>query len=135
MALNAHSTGVMALLGKLVGNTMAYVSPSNLKLIGRATNVINMHVRRRLPGSAAVAALREISYAEINAVLFDAIAFVKAQRATASAAAAATAAAALVGAVGATDVAANQAPAPFRSTSIGAETAEVFFNNNNTFIF
>jgi N-acetylmuramic acid 6-phosphate (MurNAc-6-P) etherase len=40
MLLNAHSTAVMAGLGRLVGNTMTNVSPSNLKLIGRATNLI-----------------------------------------------------------------------------------------------
>jgi hypothetical protein len=48
MALNAHSTAVMAALGRLVGNTMTNVSPSNLKLIGRATNLILMHVNQAL---------------------------------------------------------------------------------------
>ncbi len=40
MLLNAHSTAVMARLGKVIGNTMTSVSPSNLKLIGRATYLI-----------------------------------------------------------------------------------------------
>ena len=44
MLLNAHSTAVMAKLGKVVGNTMTNVSPSNLKLIGRATFLIQSHV-------------------------------------------------------------------------------------------
>ena len=48
MALNAHSTAVMAALGRLVGNTMTNVSPSNLKLVGRATNLILMHVNQAL---------------------------------------------------------------------------------------
>jgi N-acetylmuramic acid 6-phosphate etherase len=37
MLLNAHSTAVMTRLGRVIGNTMTNVSPSNLKLIGRAT--------------------------------------------------------------------------------------------------
>ncbi len=44
MLLNAHSTCVMAKLGKIVGNTMTNVNPSNLKLIGRSTALIVMHV-------------------------------------------------------------------------------------------
>ena len=63
--LNAHSTGVMAMLGKVVGNTMTNVKPSNLKLIGRATHLIHTHVNDHLP----------ITYNEANAVLYDAIDF------------------------------------------------------------
>ncbi|MCJ7581153.1 MAG: hypothetical protein MUP98_11550 [Candidatus Aminicenantes bacterium] len=63
--LNAHSTGVMARLGKVVGNTMTNVKPSNLKLIGRATHLIFSHVNDHVP----------ITYEEANAVLFDAIDF------------------------------------------------------------
>ena len=48
MLLNIHSTAVMAGLGRLVGNTMTNVSPSNLKLIGRATNLIRMHVNQAM---------------------------------------------------------------------------------------
>ena len=44
MLLNAHSTAVMARLGRVIGNTMTNVSPSNLKLIGRATFLIQSHV-------------------------------------------------------------------------------------------
>lgn len=67
MLLNTHSTGVMAKLGRVVGNTMTYVNPGNLKLIGRATFLIMSHVNDRLSPED------RISYAEANAVLFDAI--------------------------------------------------------------
>jgi N-acetylmuramic acid 6-phosphate etherase len=78
MLLNGHSTGVMARLGRVVGNTMTHVAPSNLKLIGRATSLILSHVNdtiarkewRRLYGKT-----RPISYDEANAVLFDAAVF------------------------------------------------------------
>lgn len=46
--LNAHSTCIMGRLGRLVGNTMTNVSPSNLKLIGRATYLILLHVNAAL---------------------------------------------------------------------------------------
>ena len=68
MLLNAHSTGVMAKLGRVIGNAMINVSPGNLKLIGRATYLIQSHVNEVL-GSGA------LTYAEANAVLFDALAF------------------------------------------------------------
>ena len=80
MALNAHSTAIMAKLGKVVGNTMTNVSPTNLKLIGRATYLIQLHVNDALatPGWVRQNGLRKpISYGEANAVLFDAIAFMK----------------------------------------------------------
>ncbi len=73
--LNAHSTAVMARLGRVVGNTMTDVNPSNLKLIGRATYLIMSHVNDTVSqkewtlryGKAGL-----ISYAEANAVLFEA---------------------------------------------------------------
>jgi hypothetical protein len=80
MLLNAHSTAVMAKLGKVVGNTMTNVSPSNLKLIGRATFLIQSHVNDVLGTAEWVKAngRREpVSYGEANAVLYDAIAFLK----------------------------------------------------------
>jgi len=40
MALNAHSTAVMARLGRCRGNLMTFVRPSNLKLIDRAARYI-----------------------------------------------------------------------------------------------
>jgi N-acetylmuramic acid 6-phosphate etherase len=81
MLLNAHSTAVMAALGRVIGNTMTSVSPSNLKLIGRATYLILSHVNDILaqPGwTEKYGAGLSITFAEANAVLFDAIDFVKA---------------------------------------------------------
>jgi hypothetical protein len=78
MILNAHSTAVMAKLGRVVGNTMTNVSPSNLKLIGRATHLIQLHVNDvlgRPEWLRKYGTRRPISYGEANAVLFDAIAF------------------------------------------------------------
>jgi N-acetylmuramic acid 6-phosphate (MurNAc-6-P) etherase len=83
MALNAHSTAVMARLGKVVGNTMVNVSPSNLKLIGRATSLILMHVNDAIARPDWVrihGRPKAISYGEANAVLFDAIAYLKTKR-------------------------------------------------------
>ncbi len=71
MLVNAHSTGVMAKLGRVVGNTMTYVNPGNLKLIGRATFLILSHVNDKLPEA------NRISYSDANAVLFDAIEYAK----------------------------------------------------------
>jgi N-acetylmuramic acid 6-phosphate (MurNAc-6-P) etherase len=82
--LNAHSTAIMAKLGKVVGNTMTNVSPSNLKLVGRATHLIQLHVNDVLARPEWVRRYgprRPISYGEANAVLFDAISFLK-ERAT-----------------------------------------------------
>lgn len=74
MALNAHSSAVMGKLGKIVGNTMTSVHPGNLKLIGRATHMIFLHVNHVFPYL--------ISYQEANAALFAAIDFVKQQNGT-----------------------------------------------------
>jgi N-acetylmuramic acid 6-phosphate (MurNAc-6-P) etherase len=80
MLLNAHSTAVMARLGKVIGNTMTNVSPSNLKLIGRATHLIQLHINDVLSRPSWVkdqGSRPPVSYGEANAVLFDAIAFLK----------------------------------------------------------
>lgn len=80
MLLNAHSTAVMARLGRVIGNTMTNVSPSNLKLIGRATYLIQSHVNDclRKPEWIKKYGLRSpLTYGEANAVLFDSIAFLK----------------------------------------------------------
>jgi len=77
--LNAHSTAVMARMGRVVGNTMTNVNPSNLKLIGRATFLIMSHVNDAITqkewqekwGKAD-----PITYDQANAVLYDAMAFV-----------------------------------------------------------
>ncbi len=80
MILNAHSTAVMAKLGKVVGNTMTNVSPSNLKLVGRATYLIQSHVNDILGQPAWVkarGARAPVSYGEANAVLYDAIEYLR----------------------------------------------------------
>lgn len=82
--LNAHSTAVMTRLGKVVGNTMTNVSPTNLKLIGRATYLIQMHVNDVLSGGQwqEKHCTREpVTYAEANAVLFDVMPFVNERKA------------------------------------------------------
>lgn len=74
MLLNAHSTGVMAFLGRVVGNTMTAVNPSNLKLIGRATYLIMSHINDTIDSELwrkNYGPVRPISYAEANALLFD----------------------------------------------------------------
>ncbi|MBS0199768.1 MAG: hypothetical protein JSR70_04905 [Proteobacteria bacterium] len=76
MLLNAHSTAIMARLGRVVGNTMTAVQPGNLKLIGRATFLIQSHVNTVLASAAwrrKHGATPAITYAEANAVLFDVI--------------------------------------------------------------
>lgn len=75
--LNAHSTATMARLGRVIGNTMTSVSPSNLKLVGRATFLILSHVNDALARHDWAAGIEPITYAEANAVLFDAIDYVR----------------------------------------------------------
>lgn len=76
MLLNAHSTGIMAKLGRVVGNTMTAVQPGNLKLIGRATFLLQSHVNTVLASDAWRREHGEhapLAYADANAVLFDII--------------------------------------------------------------
>ena len=78
--LNAHSTAVMTLLGRVVGNTMVFVNPSNLKLIGRATYLIMSHVNDAITKDywkKNFGETKPITYEEANAVLFDAIDYLK----------------------------------------------------------
>ncbi len=73
----------MARLGKVIGNTMTNVSPSNLKLIGRATYLIQSHVNDTLSRPQWVMLYgiqRPIFYGEANAVLFDSIGFLKGKK-------------------------------------------------------
>lgn len=63
MLLNALSTCTMVLLGRVMGNYMIYVVPSNLKLIDRSTRYIS-----KLTG---------LSYEEANALLFDVLEYVE----------------------------------------------------------
>jgi N-acetylmuramic acid 6-phosphate (MurNAc-6-P) etherase len=82
--LNAHSTAIMGRMGKIVGNTMTNVSPTNLKLIGRATYLTLLHVNDVLAGAGWKKAHGErapITYAEANAVLFDVMPFVAEKKA------------------------------------------------------
>ncbi|MCX8160303.1 MAG: hypothetical protein N3G18_05150 [Candidatus Saccharicenans sp.] len=86
MVLNAHSTAVMTRLGRVIGNTMTNVSPSNLKLIGRATYLIQSHVNdclRQPEWIKKYGRRPEISYGEANAVLYDSIQFLKDKQAVA----------------------------------------------------
>lgn len=79
MLLNAHSTAVMSLLGRVVGNTMTNVSPSNLKLIGRATYLVMTHVNDVLEqkfGEEDRETVPPVSFQETNAVLLDAVRYV-----------------------------------------------------------
>jgi N-acetylmuramic acid 6-phosphate etherase len=74
--LNAHSTAVMALLGRVVGNTMTNVNPSNLKLIGRATYLIVSHVNDAISQDEWVkkwGRTDPVTYELANAVLSDAM--------------------------------------------------------------
>ncbi|MBK8975635.1 MAG: hypothetical protein IPM29_06890 [Planctomycetes bacterium] len=80
--LNAHSTSTLARLGRVVGNTMTNVSPSNLKLFGRATFLVQSHVDDVLRQPTWIAehgATAPITFAEANAVLFDALDWVRGQ--------------------------------------------------------
>ncbi len=76
MLLNAHSTGVMARLGRVIGNTMTSVNPGNLKLIGRATYLIMSHVNDIVSHKDWIdrfGVCEQVTFKEVNAVLFDAI--------------------------------------------------------------
>ena len=63
MLLNALSTSVMVRLGRVMGNYMIYVVPSNLKLIDRATRYI-----QKLAG---------LEYEAANRLLFEVIEYVE----------------------------------------------------------
>jgi hypothetical protein len=80
--LNAHSTAVMARMGRVVGNTMTNVDPSNLKLIGRATFLIMSHVNDAVSQdewNRKWGKTDPITYDQANAVLYDAMDFVAKQ--------------------------------------------------------
>ncbi len=78
--LNTLSTAVMADLGRVVGNTLTHIRPSNLKFIGRATHLIQDHVNDTLnhPQWIRSHGIRSsISYGEANAVLFESKQYLK----------------------------------------------------------
>ena len=68
--LNTQSTSVMAKSGYVLGNFMTNLKPANLKLIGRATNIIRSVVNHKVPSAM-------VSHADANVVLFEAIEFKK----------------------------------------------------------
>jgi N-acetylmuramic acid 6-phosphate etherase len=63
LVMNAISTCTMVRLGRVMGNYMVWVVPSNLKLIDRATRYINK--------------LTELDYEAANALLFEIIEYVE----------------------------------------------------------
>lgn len=80
--LNTHSTGVMARIRRVVGNTMTNVNPSNLKLIGRATYLIMSHVNDTVLRDEWIeknGKTEPVTYPQANAVLFEAMDFVSKQ--------------------------------------------------------
>jgi N-acetylmuramic acid 6-phosphate etherase len=82
MLLNGHSTAVMARLGRVVGNTMTHVNPSNLKLIGRATCLIKSHVNDIVATeewNQKFGKIEPVTYKQANAILFEAMEFVSEQ--------------------------------------------------------
>lgn len=77
--LNSHSTAVMARLGRVVGNTMTHVNPSNLKLIGRATCLVMSHVNDTLSQEEWIQKHGKkdlVTYQQANAILFEAMDYV-----------------------------------------------------------
>ncbi len=79
MLLNAHSTGLMAKLGRVIGNTMTSVNPSNLKLIGRATYLVKSHVNdiiSKWSRTQKYGSVDPVSFEDVNAVLFDSMDYV-----------------------------------------------------------
>ena len=78
--LNTLSATVMADLGRVVGNTLTHIRPSNLKFIGRATHLIQSHVNDTLnhPQWIKSNGIRKpISYGEANAVFFESMQYFK----------------------------------------------------------
>lgn len=76
--LNIQSTLIMAKLYRVLGNSMIYVNPSNLKLIGRATHLIQIHINRILRNNMDFNNIPFIKYEEANAILYDAMDYVEA---------------------------------------------------------
>jgi N-acetylmuramic acid 6-phosphate (MurNAc-6-P) etherase len=68
--MNAHSTAIMTLLGRVVGNTMTNVRAANLKLIGRATYLAKNHIDDVIR-RGNLRNVTEISYLEANTLLID----------------------------------------------------------------
>ena len=80
--LNAQSTLIMARLERVLGNSMIYVYPSNLKLTGRATYLIQIHINQILAAksksrNSTFKNMPPISYNEANAILFAACKYIE----------------------------------------------------------
>ncbi|MFC2161337.1 hypothetical protein ACFLRX_06775 [Acidobacteriota bacterium] len=78
--LNSLSSTVMADLGRVVGNTMTHIRPSNSKFIGRATHLIQFHVNNTLTHPRWIKSYgirKPISFGEANAVLFESMRYIK----------------------------------------------------------
>lgn len=69
--LNLQSTLIMARLERVLGNSMIFVYPSNLKLTGRATYLTELHINRILR-KPRFQGISPINYNQANAILFDA---------------------------------------------------------------
>jgi N-acetylmuramic acid 6-phosphate etherase len=81
MLQDIQTTAVMAGLGRIVGNSLTHLRPASLKLIGRATFLIQSHVNETLSRPQWVAKqglLKPISFGEANVVLYENIKFIKA---------------------------------------------------------
>jgi N-acetylmuramic acid 6-phosphate etherase len=69
--LNTQSTLIMAKLERVLGNSMLYVYPSNLKLNGRATFLLQTHLNRIIDNSSILSNYPHINYNQANAILID----------------------------------------------------------------
>jgi N-acetylmuramic acid 6-phosphate etherase len=75
--LNLQSTLIMARLERVLGNSMIFVYPSNLKLTGRATYLSELHVNRILASKPRFSDAPSIDYNQANAILFDASQYIE----------------------------------------------------------
>jgi N-acetylmuramic acid 6-phosphate etherase len=81
--LNAHSTAVMARMGRVIGNTTVDVNLHSLKNIGRATYLVQSLVNDVLirPRWVRLHGIQKpTSYGEANAVLYEALSFMEDKR-------------------------------------------------------
>jgi N-acetylmuramic acid 6-phosphate etherase len=78
--LNAHSTAVMTRMGKVIGNSVLDFDPDDFESVDRATYLIQSYVNDilQIPQWVKKYGIQQpISFGEANAVLYDAIAFMK----------------------------------------------------------
>jgi N-acetylmuramic acid 6-phosphate etherase len=75
--LNLQSTLIMARLERVLGNSMIFVYPSNLKLTGRATYLIELHINQILASKSRFQGIPAIDYNQANAILFDAVRYIE----------------------------------------------------------